>query len=144
MITKKVQKLIIWGGFSGLLLILYNFDVRFTNTCGFCVSSITYRKWFSEKLRDRLFQKVKRSKRNYHELLLLVNLYKFFFPLDDFALYILPCSEKENTLKETFTKVKLKVPLWCSHYYTSNHILLLTILCKLNVALYGRAFVIPI
>ena len=94
------------------------------------VSSITYCKWFSEKLRDRLFQKVKRSKRNYHELLLLVNLYKFFFPLDDFALYILPCSEKENTLKETFTKVKLKVPLWCSHYYTSNHILLLTILCK--------------
>ena len=131
MITRKAKELIICGGFSGLLLILHIFDVPFTNICGFFYQfydrlKIVFRKIKSHVVwkswRARLLQKVKRSERNCACVTFASEALQVFFALDDFALYILPCSNKENTVKETFTKLKLKAPWWFCHIYTSNNI----------------------
>ena len=62
-----------------------------------------------EMLRARLFQKVKESKINYPRDTFGSEALQVFFALDDFVLYILLCSDKEQTLKETFIKAKLKL-----------------------------------
>ena len=59
-----------------------------------------------ETLGARLLQKVLiRSKKKLPRVTFASEALQVFFALDDFALHILSCSDKENTLKETFTKI---------------------------------------
>ena len=56
--NKKVQKLIIWGGFNELLLVLYNFDVLFSiPAVFFFFNPIIDQKLFSANLRASFSQK---------------------------------------------------------------------------------------
>ena len=78
----------------------------------FFFNPIIDQKLFSANLRASFSQKVKGSKRNYAWVTFASEVLQVLFAVDNFVLYILIFSYKENTPKETFNKVKLKAPWW--------------------------------